>query len=158
MTVQGVYVGRSDFASSYARTMALTALWYKEFTPSKKLPPGLARCQHLVLCETDDGRLGSSGLGFGSYHFHGFASPADRPWRQVAADVSPTEFVWWFDQEKVGTTTLQLDESSRSLLLANGGHSPELEFSYAPRGGIGIIVERGISSFRNVRLIPKPKP
>jgi hypothetical protein len=75
-------------------------------------------------------------------------------WRRVVVEVSADLVHAWWDGDDIGKVT-DHDLSERFF----GDKKPETPVSYFhfdPHGGLGLYVNRGTASFRNVQVEPLP--
>jgi hypothetical protein len=81
--------------------------------------------------------------------------PGARPWRSVAADVTPDKVTVLWEGRPVGEVTWATLRRPGSF-LPPGTPGAADEYPLAPQGGLGVYVSRGVASFRQVVIEPLP--
>jgi hypothetical protein len=149
---QGGYVGRHSVPTGYpAAYMFLSFLAHEHSAVPRT---GLAECRYHVLFVTADGQDSAQKVQYGDIPFPGVLGVSERPWRPAAVDVSPTEFVWWFDGKVVARTPARVVGRERAQLFALEDLAPDVEVQFDPRGGLGLYVENSSASFRHAKIVP----
>jgi tRNA A-37 threonylcarbamoyl transferase component Bud32 len=79
------------------------------------------------------------------------------PWRKLAVEVTPKKVrVWWEGQlvpdGEISVDRLAAHVNNTYRLIGKGQPGPT--FAFAPRGALGLFVNRGKASFRNVAVEP----
>jgi serine/threonine-protein kinase len=91
----------------------------------------------------------------GYAHFPAFRNAAGTPWRRLAVEVTPERVQALWEGKPIfagrGYPTLELSQLPN--LPINKG-DPVAHFKFAPRGSLGLFVNRGMASFRNVKVEP----
>jgi hypothetical protein len=79
---------------------------------------------------------------------------APRPWRHIAVEVRPDSIKVFWEGKCVGTTTHGNLLASARPLTAKPEDPLRFGPKFDPRGGLGLFVNYGVASFRNVLIQP----
>jgi Protein kinase domain len=84
-------------------------------------------------------------------YFKPACRPADQnPWRELALEVTPTKVRVFWDGSEVGEITPgELTKHARQLQLIDS-QILNLDVDFYPKGGLGLFVEQGSASFKDV--------
>jgi hypothetical protein len=77
-----------------------------------------------------------------------------RPWRKLALEVTPEEIRGYWEDAFVGSLSQEVMENKQTAALL---HLPFLNWQFDPTGGLGLFVDSGTASFRDVRISPLNK-
>jgi hypothetical protein len=82
-------------------------------------------------------------------------------WRSLVVEIEPAEIRVFWDGAKQPTLTVPTARIEEYLQAASAQQKqpglpsmPDAALAFAPRGGLGLYVEKGTASFRNVRVEP----
>lgn len=93
-----------------------------------------------------------------------FQTPKQIPWRSLAVEVRPSGFkLFWENDPPVSFSQRKILEIFDKGKKARVGLRmvpilPELQPEFSPRDALGLFVQHGRASFRNVRVDPLPNP
>jgi serine/threonine protein kinase len=87
------------------------------------------------------------------------AGPQGGPWRELTVEVTPDEVraYWGRDRQPAGRLAVRdvLADMAQALRVApEAFRARAVRPAFKPRGGLGLLVERGAASFRNVVIEP----
>jgi hypothetical protein len=148
----GIYYAHDEYGGDVVKHPVFALMWFADHGPHQ----GKLQCQLAYSVEVKPSAL-ATGFFPGKPRRQEFepASTADnqKPWRRLAIEVNGEDLLYWWGNELIATGKAG-DAQREGDGLFKGTALGAWRFN--PHGGIGLYLDDGAVSFRNVVLTPLP--